>query len=176
MSKLSNQPQFATPREVFDRLHHFVLGYDADNQAELFASDAVWEFPFAPEGIPRRIEGREKIRSIAKTGMERSKQSSRRLTGYHSVVVHETSDPEVIIVEFELHGEIIATGEIYQIPYIQVIRVSNGMIVSLHDYFPGEVLVSTACGPWTISFKLDITARRKIRCWRHIPFSVSWRE
>jgi ketosteroid isomerase-like protein len=140
VSNISNQSQFATPREVFDRLHRFVLNYDADNQAELFASNAVWEFPFAPEGIPRRIEGREKIRALAKTGMERSKQSGRRLTGYHSVVVHETGDPEVIIVEFELHGEITATGKTYQIPYIQVIRVSNGLIVSLRDYFPGEVL------------------------------------
>lgn len=140
MSKVSNQTQAATPREVFDRLHRFVLDYDAESQAQLFAPEAVWEFPFAPEGIPRRIEGREAVRSLGKMGMERSKQSGRRLTGYHSVVIHETSDPEVIIVEFELHGEETATGKAYQIPYIQVLRVREGLIVSLRDYFPGEVI------------------------------------
>ncbi len=140
MSNLSNQPPFDTSREVFDRLHRLVLNYDADGQADLFAPDGVWEFPFASEGIPRRLEGREQIRAIGKMGMERSRQSGRRLTGYHAVVVHKTSDPEVIIVEFELHGEIAATGKSYQIPYIQVLRVRNGLIVSLRDYFPGEVL------------------------------------
>ena len=140
MSNESNQAQVPTPREVFDRLHRFVLDYDADSQAELFAPEAVWEFPFAPEGIPRCIEGREAVRSLGKIGMERSKQSGRRLTGYHSVVIHETSDPEVIIVEFELHGEDTTTGTAYQIPYIQVLTVREGLIVSLRDYFPGEII------------------------------------
>ena len=140
MNEIAKKQKLTSPREVFDRLHQFVLRYDADNQADLFAHDAVWELPFAPKGISGRLVGREKVRAVARMGMERSRQSGRRLTGYHSVVVHETSDPEVIIVEFELHGEIIATGETYQTPYIQVLRVRNGLIVSLRDYFPGEVL------------------------------------
>jgi ketosteroid isomerase-like protein len=69
MSNESNQAQIATPREVFARLHRFVLDYDADSQAELFAPEAVWEFPFAPAGIPRRIEGREAIRSLGKLSL-----------------------------------------------------------------------------------------------------------
>lgn len=140
VNTILDKSESASPREVFERLHRFVLAYDADNQAELFAEDAVWEFPFAPEGAPRSIEGREKIRAVAKMGMERSNQSGRHLTGYHSVVVHETSDPRVIIVEFELHGKIATLDQVYKIPYIQVISVHNGLITSLRDYFPGEIL------------------------------------
>jgi ketosteroid isomerase-like protein len=51
------------------------------------------------------------------------------------VVVHETLDPEVVVVEFELHGEVLATGDGYRLPYVQVARDRDGAIVSFRDYF-----------------------------------------
>jgi ketosteroid isomerase-like protein len=128
-----------SPAEVFNRLHQFVLQYDADGQAELFDQHAVWEFPFAPVGIPRQLSGREQIRTVIKGGMQRSRQSGRRLLRYENVVVHETQNAEVIIVEFTLHGAT-STEEPYTIPYIQVLQVRNGQILLLRDYLPGEVL------------------------------------
>jgi hypothetical protein len=56
------------------------------------------------------------------------------LTGLRSVV-HETLDPEVVVVELELEGEVVATGDAYRLPYIQVFRVRDGAIVSFRDYF-----------------------------------------
>jgi ketosteroid isomerase-like protein len=129
-----------SPVEVFNRLHQFVLQYDADGQAELFAQDAIWEFPFAPTGIQHQLSGREQIRTVIKGGMQRSRQSGRRLLRYENVVVHQTQNPELIIVEFTLHGENAATGEPYDVPYIQVLQVRDGQIILLRDYFPGEVL------------------------------------
>lgn len=54
-------------------------------------------------------------------------------------MVHETTDPEVIIVEFGLDGEIVSTGETYQLSYIQVVRVRNGRIVWMRDYMDPRV-------------------------------------
>ena len=139
MKKSTYREKALSPRDLFDRLHKSVINYDAEGQTELFATDAVWEFPFAPEGFPNRIKGRDKIVNVARTGMERSKQTGRHITGYQNVMIYETSDPGVIFAEFELLGQM-STSESYQIPYIQLLKVQNGKIVLLRDYFPGEVL------------------------------------
>lgn len=128
-----------TPREVWEKIHEHVRNFDAEGQAALFAENGVWELPFAPESIPKRIEGRDKILAISKGGMERAKQSGRKISGYSDVHIYETDDPEVVIAEFILDGEA-ADGTSYHTPYIQVLRVRNGLVMSLRDYFPGEVL------------------------------------
>jgi ketosteroid isomerase-like protein len=64
----------------------------------------------------------------------RVRQAATRPTGVRSVV-HETLDPEVVVVELELEGEVAATGDAYRLPYIQVFRVRDGAIVSFRDYF-----------------------------------------
>lgn len=128
-----------TPQVVWEQLHNYVRQYDAKGQASLFADDGVWEFPFASEGIPPRIEGKEQILAFSEAGMSRSKQSGRQITGYRDIVMHTTTDPEVIVVEFILEGRNIS-NKTYTIPYIQVLRVKDGKIVLLRDYFSGELL------------------------------------
>lgn len=129
-----------SPREIFDELHEAVKNYDAYSQWELFAEEAVWEFPFAPPGVPQRIEGRDNIIAAASAGMERSRRKGRRITHYQDLVIYDTKDPDVIFTTFELHGKNSHTGETYQIPYMQFLKVRDGKIVILLDYFPGEVL------------------------------------
>ena len=129
------------PREIFERLHERVRDdYDMDGQADLYAADGTLELPFAPPGVPRRIRGRDEIRKFLMAAGERSRQAGRRILRYDPLVVHETADPEVIVAEFDLHGEVAATGEAYRMPFIQVMRVRDGQITSMRDYFTGEAL------------------------------------
>jgi uncharacterized protein len=129
------------PREVFKLLHERVRDdYDMDGQADLYAQDGTLELPFAPPGVPRRIRGREEIREYLRAAGQRARQAGRRIVRYDPVVVHETADPEVIVAEFELHGEVTATGGAYRMPFIQVLRVRDGRILSMRDYFAGEAL------------------------------------
>jgi uncharacterized protein len=51
-----------------------------------------------------------------------------------NVTIHETTDPEVIVAEFEYQGTSPDTGEPYALPAIFVLRVRNGEIVSSRDY------------------------------------------
>jgi uncharacterized protein len=133
----------ASPREVFERVRRSVIAYDANGFADLFASDGVMEFPFgwAAAGLPPCLEGREQIRRHMEAALSRSWESGRRFLGYDDLVVHETGDPEVIIVEFDLHGHTPA-GKPYQVPYVQVFRVRDGQIVSMRDYFSSERLAA----------------------------------
>ena len=130
----------ATPRAVFEHLHRLVQQYDMDGQADLFAPDGIMEFPFAAPGMPRFLHGRDEIRRVLVPAGRKAQQAGRRITHYDPVVVHETADPEVIVAEFTLHGEVTATGQTYQLPFIQVLRVRSGEIVSFRDYWSPQAM------------------------------------
>ncbi|WP_052486959.1 nuclear transport factor 2 family protein [Gordoniibacillus kamchatkensis] len=51
-----------------------------------------------------------------------------------SVAIHETADPEVIIVEYELHGKVLATERHFTHSYIMVMRITDGLIALSRDY------------------------------------------
>lgn len=124
-----------TPREIFDIQHQLVLNFDVDQHAELFAEDGVWEFPLAKPGSRVKLEGRDAIREWVMENARANQQAGHRVLNYDDLIIHETADPEVIVVEFDLHGEYTHSGEKYRRSYIQVLRVRDDKIVSLRDYF-----------------------------------------
>lgn len=140
-----------SPRDVFARYLRTGLTGDRGAQLELFADDAVVDFPFAPPGVPRRFRGREEIRGML-TALERATQrADMRVKEADSAapVVHETTDPEVVIVEIDARIEVAGTGETLRVPFIQVYRVRDGKILSFRDYWAagtGE-FVRAALGP-----------------------------
>jgi ketosteroid isomerase-like protein len=119
-----------TPREVFERLQRQVLERGGEGFADLMAIDGVVEWPFAGPGAPRRLEGREAIRSFVSGSRVRVLE----LQELRSVAVHETHDPEVIVAEVEAHGRVVATDRPVRLSAIMVLRARNGEIVSYRDY------------------------------------------
>jgi ketosteroid isomerase-like protein len=138
----SAQASFPGPREIFVRLQEVVLQFNMDAQADLYAEDGVLEWPFAPEGMPRRVAGREAIRRVLVPLGERARAAGHHLLAYQSVVVHDTSDPEVIIAEFDVRGEILPSRRPYQLSYVQVLRIRDGKIVTFRDYWNPQALSS----------------------------------
>jgi ketosteroid isomerase-like protein len=121
-----------SPREIFDHVLGDLQDVRLDKYVDRFAPDGVLELPFAPPGVPRRIEGRETIRAFVKGGAARLSHESPQWR-FDSVRVHETLDPEVIVTEFDVHG--VAGGDPYQFSNLQVMTVRNGEIASLRDYW-----------------------------------------
>jgi hypothetical protein len=58
-----------TPCEVFTRFQAATLKADAAAMADLYAEDALMEFPFALAGTERRIHGRDQIYDQELVGM-----------------------------------------------------------------------------------------------------------
>jgi len=121
-----------TPRDVFERVLRALQDVQMDVYADLFAADATLELPFAPPGVPRRVEGGDAIRAFIRAGADRLRAAPPQFQ-FRSIVVHETVDPEVIVTEFEVHA--VAAGEPYQFSNLQVMTVRKGEIVSLRDYW-----------------------------------------
>ena len=116
-----------TALDVFDRFREYVLG---EVPHELWAPDVVIEQPFAAGG-PSRIEGRD-------TFLERTKGSREalpvRFEEMRDVTVHETTDPNKIIVEYTLVGTILPTGERASAPFITVMEVRDGLMTLWREY------------------------------------------
>ncbi len=53
----------SSPRDVLAAYHHAMLAWSADELVDLYAVDAVHEFPFLAPGRPDRYHGREEVRS-----------------------------------------------------------------------------------------------------------------
>jgi ketosteroid isomerase-like protein len=102
----------------------------AKSFVEMMSEDFVMEFPYARPGMPTRVEGRAAVLAhLIKVGGDVSVDSASNL------VTHETTDPEVVILEFDGHGRSVRTGEPYEQRYISVIRTRGGKIVHFKDYW-----------------------------------------
>jgi uncharacterized protein len=120
----------ATPREVFAGMQRAWLsqkGFEADQLAD----DVVVEGPFAPPGHPRRVEGRDRV--LAHYGPQWAAFPA-RFDEVRNVVIHDTADPEVIVVEYELAGTVLATGRQACAPFIAILRVRDGKTVLWREY------------------------------------------
>jgi uncharacterized protein len=118
-------------RRVLERALQLFLAKDLNGFADMFAEDGVHELPFAPPGVPVTLQGREGIReyltAIAATPIE--------FHDFVDLMVHETTDPEMVIAEYQARGVIVSSGEPYTARYIQVLRARNGEIVVWRDYW-----------------------------------------
>lgn len=124
------------PRTVFDRLSR---GISAGNWAELsalYTEDTIVEHPQRPP-LPTRIDGREAVHRHFTGALA----ESTRLRA-HDVVVHSTTDPAVIVAEYQYDGEAVATGKTFHTANIQVLRIRDGLIATSRDYH--DYLIMTA--------------------------------
>ncbi|MFF3445068.1 nuclear transport factor 2 family protein [Streptosporangium sp. NPDC002721] len=120
------------PREVFERVRRHWLENLGGFGGEL-AEDVVIEVPFAPPGRASRYEGKEAFLLFADPEQAAFAQRF-ALDEARDVVVHETTDPEVIVVEYELAGRVLATGRQASSRFIGVLRVRDGKIVNWREY------------------------------------------
>jgi ketosteroid isomerase-like protein len=114
---------------VIERMGASWLG-DPAAMDDLLADDVVMEVPFAPGG-PRRWVGREEWLAFARPAREGFPV---RFDSFTKLAVHETVDPEVAVIEYELGGEIPATGQRGAARFIGVLRVRDGRIAGWREY------------------------------------------
>ncbi|WP_206066527.1 nuclear transport factor 2 family protein [Nonomuraea composti] len=117
-------------RGLVDHALDLLLAKDMTAFAGLWAEDGVIEFPFAQPGYPQRVEGRAAIHEYLRDYPDIL--DIREIT---SKTVHQSVDPDVVIVEMEVAGVVAATGRPYTMRYIAVITVRDGEIRSYRDYW-----------------------------------------
>ncbi|MEV6713430.1 nuclear transport factor 2 family protein [Lentzea sp. NPDC051208] len=116
--------------DLIPRALQLLLDKDMIGFAGLWAEDGVAEFPFAPPGWPTRLEGRAAVEDYV-----RDYPKMLDIRSFPRQVVHQSTDPDVVIAEFEAEGVVVATGKPYRASYIVVVTTRDGEIVSYRDYW-----------------------------------------
>jgi ketosteroid isomerase-like protein len=102
---------------------------DGEHFFDVVADDAVFEFLYNFPGLPRTIRGRAGFMD--------------QFSGYGDIielhaadglVEHRSQDPRVVILEYEVHGKVVATGAPYDNRFISVITIDDKKIVHWRDY------------------------------------------
>lgn len=117
-----------SPREVAHHVIDGIVHKKWDELARYYAANTVVRHPFAIPA-PTQLDGRDALHAHFEGAAKLPIELEAR-----NFMVHETTDPEVIIVEYEYHGRVTTTGRTFVLGNICVWRVRDGEIVEARDY------------------------------------------
>ncbi|MEV6166690.1 nuclear transport factor 2 family protein [Streptomyces sp. NPDC051954] len=118
------------PADLFRHSLALLLDKDIPAWLGLWADHGVMAFPFAPEGWPRRLEGRTAIADYMRDYSEHID-----LHEFPSLEIHRTVDPRIIVVEMRGTGRVVQSGDPFDMTYIAVVTVEDGLITHYRDYW-----------------------------------------
>jgi ketosteroid isomerase-like protein len=102
---------------------------DGNHYFEAIADDAVFEFRYVFPGFPTKVVGRDALMALYS-----GYGDSTILDTGDALIVHRSQDPRVLILEYEVHGKKILTGNSYNNRFISVVTIENRKIVHWRDY------------------------------------------
>jgi ketosteroid isomerase-like protein len=110
---------------------------DGDHYFDMIAEDAIFEFRYHFPGWPLTVRGRDNLIALYS-----GYGNSIKLESGDALVVHPSRDGRVVIVEYEVHGRIVANGKSYDNRFISVVTIERRKIVHWRDYMD-------SLGAWT---------------------------
>jgi uncharacterized protein len=130
MAKRGKYAGYEALEPFFEIIQEGLTGLvDGEHFFDTFAEDAVFESLYDFPGWPRTIQGRASLADqLSGYGGNIKLHSSGGLVG------HRSQDRRVVILEYEVHGKIVATGAPYDNRFISVVTVENRKIVHWRDY------------------------------------------
>ncbi|EKO38299.1 MAG: ketosteroid isomerase-like protein [Solidesulfovibrio magneticus str. Maddingley MBC34] len=112
----------------------------AQRFSDMFTPDGAMEFPYAPDGFPARLRGRQEIESHAR--MVSELLSIGEMFDVEALVSQEGT---MAMLEFRGEGMVRATGKPYLQRYVSVITLRDGRIALYRDYW-NPLVVMAAMG------------------------------
>ncbi|BBG01720.1 MULTISPECIES: nuclear transport factor 2 family protein [Pseudonocardia] len=121
---------------------------------DLFSTDGVIEFPYAPVGVPARVQGRDALLDHMSGFPETFDVEFVDLT------FHDTVDPRRAVAEFRSTGWALPTGKPYEQTCISVVYTDDtGRITRYVDYWNPLVAVEALTpGPGPTGTAVDFGA------------------
>ncbi|WP_173008522.1 nuclear transport factor 2 family protein [Mycolicibacterium sp. P1-18] len=118
------------PGAVFAAATAAITDGDVGGWLALCREDVVLEFPYAPAGRPRRVEGKADVEDYLRAivGQVQFEQITEQR-------VHQTVDPDTAIVEWSVRGHVTATGAPYEMSYVVVLTLVDGLMATYRDYW-----------------------------------------
>ena len=102
---------------------------DGERFFDIVTDDVVYEVLYDVLGWPRAIKGRTDLMAAF-----RSYVDNIALQSADKLIVHKTDDGHVVVIEYEVHGTILATGVKYNNRFCSIITIENRKITHWRDY------------------------------------------
>lgn len=102
---------------------------DGEHFFDTLNNETIYEVLYDVTGWPRIISGRTDL-MMAFQGYV----GSIALRAADKLAVHKADDGRVIVIEYEVHGTILATGVQYDNRFCSIIRIENRKIAHWRDY------------------------------------------
>lgn len=106
------------------------LSKDMKGWTELCDENVIAEFPFAPEGSPARIEGRDALYEYL-----RNYPSFIDVREIQKLKTYPTDDPNIAIAEWSVSGKVVSNGNPYEMSYATFVTFRDGLIVNYREYW-----------------------------------------
>ena len=119
------------PADPYFNLVRGALGdlVDGEHFFDILAGDVVYEVLYNVPGWPRAIRSRADLMVGFRGYVENiALQSADKL------IVHRTDGDHVVVIEYEVHGVILATGVQYDNRFCSIITIENRKIARWRDY------------------------------------------
>jgi len=126
-------PKYAAyaPAEPYFNLVRAALGdlVDGEHFFDIVSDDVVYEVLYDFAGWPRVIQGRAGLMAAF-----RGYVGNIALQSADKLITHKTDDGHVVVIEYEVHGTILATGVKYDNRFCSIIKIENRKIAHWRDY------------------------------------------
>ncbi len=119
--------------EVFKLQLQCVVNDDKKTQMGIYAEDLRYEFPFATDR-PKLIEGRDAFQKVMEPIWERRRKNNIKLAA-DRYEFHATDEAGLFLAVFVLTAFIENQKEPVSSPCVQLLRIHNGYIVEVREYF-----------------------------------------
>ena len=115
---------------------------DGEHFFDIVADDLVYEVRYEFPGWPRIVHGRADLMTRFKAYCDNVElQSADRL------ITHRTDNGRMVIIEYEVHGKIIANGAMYDNRFASIIVIENRKIARWRDYMDSLAAWSAITAP-----------------------------
>ena len=116
-------PYFDLVRGALDDL------VDGRHFFDIVTDDINYEVLYNVPGWPREIRGRTNLMAAF-----RGYVNNVALRSANELILHKTDNGRVVVIEYEVHGMVLATGAKYDNRFCSIIKIENRKIVHWRDY------------------------------------------
>jgi ketosteroid isomerase-like protein len=102
---------------------------DGDHFFDIVTDDVVYEVLYDFPGWPRIIQGRADLMARFKSYCENIE-----LQSADKLITHKAESGSVVIIEYEVHGAVLATGVKYNNRFCSIIKIENRKLAHWRDY------------------------------------------
>jgi len=102
---------------------------DGEHFFDIITDSTIYEVRYDFPGWPRIIQGRSDLMAAFRGYVENI-----ALQSADQLIVHKADDGHVVVIEYEVHGNILATSVKYSNRFCSIIKLENRKIVHWRDY------------------------------------------